>query len=260
MRIGCASYSFHRTFADGRMDLLKFPATCAGLGIRELEINNIYLKSLEPDYITGIDKAVKDAGCSVACLTLDGLKLTTANAKLRNESMKKAKEYFQVANCLGATVVRIDPGHTSTDDGAQRRAVAAFKALIPSAAKCGIRIVIENHGGITQNADNMLRIIRSVRNKYFGSCPDTGNFPEEDTYTGLAKIAPFAHHVHFKTHQFTAGGEDTNKDFKKIMGIFKKAKYKGCFSIEFEGRYDENCKDDIEGVKRSLELAGRYAY
>lgn len=260
MTIGCATYSLHRMFNDGRMDLLRFPQTCAELGISEIEINNMFLESNSVEYLKEIKSKVESAGCSVVCLTLDGLNFLSTRAELRDESMKKLKKYFKIANFLGVGIMRIDPGHTSADDGATRRAIDGFKKAIPDVVKHGIKMVIENHWGITMNPDNMVRIIGETGLQYLGSCPDTGNFPEDDLYTGLARIAPFASHVHFKTHQFTRGGEDTKKDFKKIMGIFRKAKYSGCFAIEFEGKFDENCKNEIEGAKRTLELARRYAY
>lgn len=84
-----------------------------------------------------------------------------------------------------------------------------------------MKLLIENHGGISGNPDNVVRILEEVGSDYLGTCPDFGNFPAEIRYEGLSKLAKYAVVVHAKTYEFDESGEETTIDMKRCIDIMK---------------------------------------
>ena len=156
-----------------------------------------------------------------------------------------------------APIVRINLGTTGDIErdktiGVQR-CIEAFNKLIPLAKELGIKITIENHGGVSKTADMILDVIKGTDPHWVGSCLDFGNWADDVRYSESEKLVPYAYHVHAKTHEFNEQGEDINKDYKRLLQMLKDADYKRAVSIEYEGPDDQ-----IEGVKKTRDLILKY--
>ena len=64
---------------------------------------------------------------------------------------------------------------------------------------------------------------------------------------------PFAKGVSAKSHEFDGEGNETKTDYKKMMGLVKKAGYKGWVSVEWEG----GGISESEGIKATIKLLER---
>jgi hydroxypyruvate isomerase len=85
-----------------------------------------------------------------------------------------------------------------------------------------------------------------------GTLPDFGNFYEYDRYRGVQELMPFAKAVSAKSHDFDAEGNETTKDYRRLMRIVMDANYHGWVGIEYEGtRLPE--RDGIRLTKALLE-------
>ena len=82
--------------------------------------------------------------------------------------------------------------------------MAAIQEACDYAAKYGIFLALENHGGITATIDQMLTIVKAVKHDWFGVNLDTGNFHTADPYADLAKIAPVRRGGRRSRRRFTA--------------------------------------------------------
>jgi sugar phosphate isomerase/epimerase len=134
------------------------------------------------------------------------------------------------------------------------RAVQALKNILPKAEQYEIPLAIENHWGISSLPENILKIVNEFGSPYIGTCPDFGNFPEEaDPYKGLQMLASKAIHVHAKSLNFDAKGEECNIDYKRCLQILKDSSYADTITVEYEGR-----KDPVEGCLRTKELILRH--
>src|SRR6185295_5807413 len=134
------------------------------------------------------------------------------------------------------------------------RSVDAFSALCQIAAKSQINIIIENHGGLSSNAEVLAQLMKSVNLPNLGTLPDFGNFDRGmDRYEGVRKLMPFAKGVSAKSHDFDLQGNETEIDYGRMMKIvLDEARFSGYLGIEFEG--DE--LGEYEGIwatKRLLE-------
>jgi hypothetical protein len=110
---------------------------------------------------------------------------------------------------------------------------------------------MENHGGISADADTIVWIMTELRKTHppeaFGTLPDFGNFPDDvDRYESLRKIMPFAKAVHAKVRDIDENLDHPKFDHARCIQIARAAGYDGYLGIEFEGPGDE-----VEGVRRA---------
>jgi sugar phosphate isomerase/epimerase len=142
----------------------------------------------------------------------------------------------------------VDKGEDNLKEGVAR-CVAAFKEMLPVATDFGIRITIENHGGVSGTIEGILGVIQGTDPQWVGSNLDFGNAPVGHRPEVFEKLVPHAYHTHAKLADFKDDGEATNSDYGKLLGLLKAANYAGAVSIEWEGKGEA-----VQGVKRTRDL------
>jgi len=109
-------------------------------------------------------------------------------------------------------------------------------------------LALENHGGITASAEQLLYLVKSIKHPYFGVNLDTGNFHTADPYGDLEKLAPYAVTVQVKTEIQKAGQKKEDADLKRIVDMLKKINYRGYLALEYEA-----AEEPKVGVPKALE-------
>ena len=94
------------------------------------------------------------------------------------------------------------PGHTE-DDGF-RWCQSCIERCLPKAEQCGVTLALENHWGLTNTPEGLLRLVRAIDSPWLGALMDTGNFLE-NPYAKLEAIASSTVFVQAKT--YPGGGE-----------------------------------------------------
>ncbi len=254
--LSCDTYSLRDYFVQEKLDYLTVPAKLKELGIPAITYNDIWMKSYDSAYLDQIKKACADAGIKIVGFICEGNLATLDEANWNAQIEENAKK-MKAAAYLGAKIVRMNLGGLGDEAkdetiGAER-CIAAFKKLLPLAKELGVKMTIENHGGERKKADTTLKVIKGSDPKWVGACLDFGNWPDDIRYTESAKLAPYAYHVHAKTHTFNEQGEDINKDYKRLLQMLKDVNYKYAVSIEYEGP-----EDQVEGVKKTRDLILKY--
>jgi len=113
--------------------------------------------------------------------------------------------------------------------------VEIMKPACDYAGKKGITLGIEDHGGITQQADTCLEIMHRIASPFAGINLDITHFIPTATQDGYAQIEmclPFATHAHIRDH--FDNGEPIDLD--RVWQMFAKAGYRGFMSLEYEGK------------------------
>jgi sugar phosphate isomerase/epimerase len=138
------------------------------------------------------------------------------------------------------------PGYTEADGA--KWCVECIQQCLPKAAECGVILALENHWGLTNTPEGMLRIADQIDSPWFGIMLDTGNFLE-DPYAKLEGLAPRAKFIQAKTYY--GGGEwyTLDLDYPRIARILNKAGYRGYVSLEMEGKEDPGT-----AVPKSIEM------
>jgi sugar phosphate isomerase/epimerase len=245
-------YSLRDLIGSGKLTLLTAAAFHKDLNIKGVSLNDLYFKSWDKDYLDQIVESFKTNGRTITCLIMEG-NLATPDEEARKKQIVSNTAKLKAAGYLGAPVVRMNLGGVGKGEDNKKegvdRCVAAFKEILPLAKDLGVRITIENHGGVSGTVEGILAVINGTDREWVGSLLDFNNAPVHQDPEVFAKLAPYAYHVHAKVADFKPDGEATDADYGRLLGILKEVKYPGAVSIEWEGKGEA-----VEGVKKSRDL------
>lgn len=254
--LSCDTYSLRDYFGSGKLDYLTVPKALADMGIKGITYNDIWMKSYDTAYIDSIKKACADAGVTITGFIAEG-NMATIDEAAWVKQIEENKKKLKAAAYLGAKAIRFNLGglgdEAKDDTTGADNCIRGFKQLLPLAKQLNVKMTIENHGGVSKKADTILKVIKGSDAAWVGSCLDFGNWPDDLRYTESAKLAPYAYHVHAKTHSFNDQGEDVNKDYGRLLQMLKDTNYHYAVSIEYEGP-----EDQMVGVKKTRDLILRH--
>lgn len=169
------------------------------------------------------------------------------------ESTKEARKQFEInhrkwvdiANYLGCKAIRTNcRGSQNVDkQEALKWAAESYHMLLEYSIPAKIDIVIENHGGVSNDPDWMVSLMKKVNNPHFGTYPDWRKpAPDFDNYTYLQKTLPYAKGMSYRN-------QPTEELTAKMIKLSKEGGYHGWYGIESTGR-DE--------IKKGTELLKKY--
>lgn len=237
MKIALAGWSLVRRFKaeENPLLLLDFPRVAVEeFGINVVELNNVFMASHEQDYLEELIRAAKKYGVEMIGMAVDGTgDLSQLDESARKEAVENAKVYFPIAKTLGLGYFRVNTGGQANGPEEMVQAcINSYRELAEEGARTGIRITIENHGGLSADPDVVVRIMEEVGTPWIGTVPDFGNYPDEIRYEGIAKMAPYAAAAHAKFREFDEHGEDPKISAKRLLDIMREAKFDGYVCIE----------------------------
>lgn len=245
LRLSLAAYSF-RTYLDlnrkpkPAMTLDDFADLAASLELDAIEPTAYYFGDTSPAYLASLKARCTRLGLDISGSAV-GNNFCTTDATKMKEQMAYVKAWTERASLLGAKTVRIFAGNIDkgdTEDKARARCVAAIEEACEHAGKFGVLLALENHGGITGTADQILSIVQAVKSDWFGVNLDTGNFHTADPYADLARLAPYAVTVQIKTEIQPAKGKKEEADLGRKIEILRTAGYRGYIALEYEAAED----------------------
>ena len=258
-RISLAGWSLNRRFRRETepITLLDFPRIAREeFGIDQIELNEPFFPRQDTGYLNQLRAAANSQGVRMLNIAVDRQgDLGAADPMTRRIAVANHTRWLEIAAVLGCNAVRANTGGRDDPDveGRIERLIDSFGTLAEVGGSMGIKILIENHWGISADADHVVRILRAVNSPWIGTLPDFGNFPPEvDRYAALAKLAPYAAAVHAKMYEFDADGNETTIDIPRCIRIMEEAGYTGPYGIEFEGP-----EDDHTGVLKAKTLLER---
>jgi len=248
---------------QGTIKPIDFPSIAKGYGINTIELVNTfyYGKAKDMAYWEDFKKRCDDAGVKVGLIMCDALgDLGDADSVARAKTVEDHHAWVDIAAYLGAKTIRVNAAGKGTAEEVAKNAADGLSKLGDYAATKGINVVVENHGGYSSDASWLVGVMKAVNKENVGTLPDFGNFciergpdgciKEYDLYKGIEELMPYAKGVSAKTHDFDAEGNETTKDYARIMKIVKDSGFKGNIGIEYEGT---KLSED-EGIKATKAL------
>lgn len=261
--ISLAEWSLHRTLFAKKLDHLDFPRVARqDYGIEAIELVNQFFKDKARDqaYLGEFKKRADGQGVKILLIMVDGEgALGQPDAVKRKQAVENHYKWVEAARYLNCHSIRVnaETEGVGTPEEQAERAADGLRQLALFAAKHGLNVLVENHGGLSSNGAWLAGVMKKVNLPNCGTLPDFGNFriregEEYDRYKGVAELMPFAKAVSAKSHDFDAEGNEIHTDYRRMMKIVLDAGYRGYVGIEYEGtRLSE--PEGIRATKALLE-------
>jgi L-ribulose-5-phosphate 3-epimerase len=241
-KISLAEWSLHKTLFGGKLDNLDFPKSAkVDFGIDAVEYVNQFFKDKAKDqkYLAELNKRAAEYGVKNILVMIDGEgDLGDPDENRRTKAVENHHPWVEAAKTLGCHSIRVNARSKDplSFDEQLKLAADGLRRLSEFAAKLGMNVIVENHGGLSSNGKWLAGVMKAVDLKNCGTLPDFGNFGSYDRYKGVAELMPFAKGVSAKSYDFDKDGNDTRTDYRRMMRIVLDAGYHGYVGIEYEGR------------------------
>lgn len=245
LKLALAAYSFNKALGlkaktPPTMTLVEFVEYAATLPVDAVELTSYYFADTSDDYLAKLKARCTRLGLDITGVPV-GNNFCVRDPEKLKEQIALVKTWTERTAKLGGKAIRIFAGTLEKGDdlaAAQKRVVAATEECCEFAAKFGVYLALENHGGITAKVDDLLTLVKGVKSDAFGVNLDTGNFHTDDPYADLVKLAPYAVNVQVKTEMSPAGGKKEDADLKRLVRILRDANYRGYVILEYEAAED----------------------
>lgn len=252
-KISLAQWTINKELKSGAIDNLDFAKVASDHGIFALEyVNQFFMdKAKDKTYLAEMKKRAADLGVVSVLIMCDreGNIGDPDDAK-RSQTVDNHRKWIDAAKFLGCHSIRVNAGSKGTWEEQAKLAADGLAKLTAFGAASNINVIVENHGGLSSNADWLAEVITAVGHERCGTLPDFGNFKivdgeSYDSYRGIRKLMPFAKGVSVKDKVWDDNYKNTPLDFDRMLRIVLDADFHGHCGIEFGG-YD--------GLNRSREL------
>ena len=248
--ISLAQWALVQEMRDGKWKNLDFPRIAReDFGLNGIEFVNTLFEVPTADYLNQLKKNADDHGVKMVLIMVDAEgDPCQPDRKTREQFGINHRKWIDIAQYLGCHAIRTNcrgPKDVDKQEGL-KWAAESYNMLLEYAIEAKIKVVIENHGGVSDDAEWMISLMNEVDSLYFGTYPDWRN-PQAsyDNVEYLQKMLPWAAGMSYRN-------QPTEELTAKMINISKEAGYKGWYGIESSGR--DEIKKGIKILKKYLEL------
>ena len=242
-KISLAQWTLVREFRSVKIDNLEFPQVAHDHGIQAIEyVNQFFMdKAEDKKYLTEMKQRASDLGVESVLIMCDNEgNLGDPDGQKRKQAVDNHRKWIDAAKQLDCHSIRVNARSGGSWEEQVKLASDGLRRLSEIGEENGINVIVENHGGLSSNADWLAEVMETVNHKSCGTLPDTGNFrisgsETYDSYRGVEKLMPWAKGVSIKDKVVDDDGNQSNLDFTRMMQIVVDAGYHGYCGIEFGG-------------------------
>ena len=243
LQISLAQWTINRELRSGKIDNLDFAKVAAEHGIHAVEyVNQFFMdKAKDAKYLGEMKKRAADQGVKSLLIMCDREgNIGDPDSAKRKQTVDNHRKWLDAAKFLGCHSIRVNAGSSGTWDEQVKLAADGLSRLTAIGAKLGLNVIVENHGGLSSNADWLVEVIKKVDHERCGTLPDFGNFrikPGEsyDSYRGMQKLLPFAKGVSVKDRVWDDKGKQSALDYDRMLKLVHASGFRGYCGIEFGG-------------------------
>ncbi len=248
--ISLAQWALVQEIRDGLWKTLDFPRIAReDFGLNGIEFVNTLFEVPTASYLSRLKQNARDHGVTMVLIMVDAEGETcTPSAEERRRTVIHHRKWIDIAAELGCHAVRTNcrGGENIDRTEALEWAAETYHMMLEYAVPAGISILIENHGGVSDDADWMVALMKKVNHLYFGSYPDwrapTATF---DNYAYVEKMLPWAGGMSYRN-------QPTEEGTARLIRLCRDAGYRGWYGIESSGR--EAIRQGIGLLRKYLEL------
>ncbi len=213
-------------------------------GLNGIEYVNTLFEVTTENYLRQLKKNAADHGVTNVLIMCDaegdGCMPTPEGRRQFDINHRK---WIDAAHYLGCHAIRTNcRGPEDVDKKeALKWAAESYNMLLEYANQANIHVVIENHGGVSNDPDWMVALMKEVNHPLFGTYPDWRQPSADfDNFEYLRKTLPYAKGMSYRN-------QPTEELSAKMIKLVKDSGYKGWYGIESSGR------EEIKTGKRLLE-------
>jgi sugar phosphate isomerase/epimerase len=215
-------------------------------GLNGIEFVNTLFEVPTEGYLRKLKKNAEDNGVTMVLIMVDDEGDGASPTKQERRQFEiNHRKWIDAAFYLGCHAIRTNcrgPEKVAKDE-AMKYAVETYQMMMEYAVPAKISVLIENHGGVSNDADWMVSLLKEVNNLYFGSYPDWRSPSNTfDNVDYLKKMLPFAGGLSYRN-------QPTEELTAKMIKMSSDAGYRGWYGIESSGR-DE--------IKKGIALLKKY--
>lgn len=247
--ISLAQWALVDEIRAGKWKNLDFPKISReDFGLNGIEFVNTLFEVPTNSYLNQLRKNADDHGVSMVLIMVDaegdGCEPTAA---LRKQFDINHRKWIDIAHYLGCHAIRTNcRGPKDVDKKeALKWAAESYNMLLEYSQQAKISVVIENHGGVSNDPDWMVELMQEVNNLYFGTYPDWRRPSDDfDNLDYLKKMLPWAGGMSYRN-------QPTEELTAKMISLCKDSGYKGWYGIESSGR---------EAIGQGRDLLKKYLF
>jgi len=220
-------------------------------------VNTFYFDKAEDEaYLNKLKNVAENEGVENVLIMVDAEgNLGDPDDAARQTAVENHHKWVNMAKFLGCHSIRVNAASSGSYEDQMQRSADGLRSLSEYAATENINVVVENHGGLSSNAEWLAGTIEMVDMTNCGTLPDFGNFTISenetyDNYEGVEELMPYAKGVSAKTYAFDEDGSESTLDYPRLLQIVKDAGYTGHIGIEYEGAE----LSEAEGIMATKEL------
>ena len=248
--ISLAQWALVDEIKAGKWKNLDFPKIARNdFGLNGIEfVNTLFEAPPTEGYLQRLKKNAADQGVTMVLIMVDDEGDGCSPTKEQRRQFEiNHRKWIDTAAYLGCHAIRTNCRGPQgvTKEEALKYAAETYQMMMEYAVPAKISVLIENHGGISNDADWMVSLMKEVNNLYFGSYPDwrqpSDNF---DNIGYLVKMLPYAGGMSYRN-------QPTEELTAKMIRISKDGGYRGWYGIESSGR---------EEIKKGIALLKKYLF
>lgn len=249
--ISLAQWALVDEIRAGKWKNLDFPAVARkDFGLNGIEFVNTLFEVPTEGYLRQLKKNAESHNVTMVLIMVDDEgDGCSATREERRQFVINHRKWIDIAAYLGCHAIRTNcrgPKDVNKEE-ALKWSVETYQMLLEYAVPARISVLIENHGGVSNDADWMLRLLKEVNSLYFGSYPDWRQPSADfDNVDYLTKMLPYAGGMSYRN-------QPTEELTAKMIKLCREAGYRGWYGIESSGR--EEIKKGISLLKKYLNLS-----
>jgi sugar phosphate isomerase/epimerase len=232
--ISLAEWALVDEFREGKWKNLDFPRIAReDFNLNGIEFVNTLFEVPTLEYLKTLKQRAADHGVSMLLIMVDDEgDGCGATKEERRQFVISHQKWVDIAHFLGCHAIRTNcrGSQQVNKHEALKWAAESYNMLLEYSRSAGISILIENHGGVSDDADWMLALMKEVHDPAFGTYPDW-RIPglDYDNFDYLQKVIPYAKGMSYRN-------QPDDALTKKMIALCTASGYTGWYGIESRGR------------------------
>lgn len=234
---------------QGDLHPLDFPRKAKELGFSAIEYVNslIFGHAQDKKFLNELKNRTDSEGVKNILIMVDeeGF-IGHPDTKERTIAIENHYKWMEASKHLGCPFMRVNAFSMGKAEEQKKLAAEGLSRLAEKAKEFDLHVLIENHGGMSSNADWLVETIELANHELLGTVVDFDNFTFSDEfiwgdgdiynrYIGVEKLLPYARSISAKTHAFDVQGFETTIDYSRMMKLVKNSRFKDYICVEYEG-------------------------